>query len=194
MEQELTKEQIAEQKAAEKAKKIAEREAMRLAQAEAKAKEKAEKAAQREAEKAERKAQREAEKAEREAERQAAKEAAKAKREQEAQQRRERLEARKAMTRANGGRRPRAVAFEFTGNGLSSPQEFSLRGKVFNYIKENFEIGERVEIESLQEQLSEMLYGSSVRSFLSKLEEMGHLTFFFDEPTSNDEPAESDDQ
>jgi hypothetical protein len=78
---------------------------------------------------------------------------------------------------AGGGRRQKATHIILTGNGISSPQTLSIRGKVFEHLKANHAIGDTVSIDELAESAKHLLYGSSIRSYLSKLEEMGHLDF-----------------
>jgi hypothetical protein len=182
----------AEQKAAEReskaAEKAAEREAAKAAKAEEKAAERAKAAEQREADKLakaeERKAAQEAAKAEREEakakakqEKADAKAQAKLDRKAAAEGRKLAIEERRNETKSAGSRRARATHFIYTGEGLSQPQAHSVRGKVFQYIKDHCEIGVPVDIASFGEEVKHMLYGSSIRSFLSKLEEMGHLDF-----------------
>ncbi len=65
----------------------------------------------------------------------------------------------------------------YTGNGISTPQELSVRGKVLAHIKANCEVGTEHDIEALGEACKPLLYGATIRSYLSKLEEMGHLDF-----------------
>ncbi|EFG3743403.1 hypothetical protein BOU83_005149, partial [Escherichia coli] len=131
-------------------------------------------------------------KAEREAAKIAAKEAAEQQKEQrkkEAEERRKAIAERKAAKKANGQRRAKATHFIYTGNGLSQPQEHSTRGRVLAAIKEG-EVGVAQSIDELGEKVKDQLFGASVRSYLSKLEEMGHIEFV--DVESNDDAEDGD--
>lgn len=148
----------------------------------AKAKE-AEKEA-READKLKRKEEQKAERAkESEARKQAREEAkaaevkanaeAKVQREADAEAKRNGLKEREEFLRSPAGtRRPRATHFVVLAEGLGKPQTISIRGKLHSYIRENFAVGEQVSIDDLEAVVKPMLYGSPIRSFLSKLELM----------------------
>jgi hypothetical protein len=87
------------------------------------------------------------------------------------------LLARKESSKPTEGRRAKATHIVYTAQGMSSPQSLSIRGKVLSHIVENCPVGEQVSIEELAEACKGHLYGGNVRSYLSKLEEMGHLDF-----------------
>ena len=167
----------AEKREAEKAEKAKAREAAKeqaaKERAEAQEKAKADRAAALDEQKRQRDAEREANAAKRKEEA----EAAKAKRKEEAAARAAQIAERKASNKPESGRRTKATHIVYTGEGLSSPQALSIRGKVLQYIKDNCPVGEEVSIDALGEAVKPLLYGSSVRSYLSKLEEMGHVNF-----------------
>lgn len=169
------------------AKRAEEREAKKAAGAEAKAIEKEAKRVEREAAKEASKEQREADKQSKLAEKEAAKLAKKEERQLAVAERAALVEARKADTKITGERRAKATHIVYTGEGFSSPQSVSTRGKVLEYIKANCEVGVPVKIEDLAKACKPFLYGASVRSFLSKLEERGHLDFV----TVEEVPAEN---
>ncbi|HFK2227069.1 TPA: hypothetical protein ACGXEK_005917, partial [Pseudomonas aeruginosa] len=95
--------------------------------------------------------------------------------------------------KSNGSRRPRATHFIPTGDGHGTPQAFSTRGKVFAYINEHCTVGEPVEIESFGEKVAHLLYGTSVRSYLSKLEIMGWVDLVAI-ASKEDEAGQGDDE
>lgn len=98
--------------------------------------------------------------------------------------RKQALADRAAAQKVEGSRRPKATHFTFTGAGLSTPQALSTRGKVYAALvamkAEADEAGDvlpLISIDEFGEQLKGILYGTSVRGYLSKLEAMGHLEF-----------------
>lgn len=181
-------------KAAEREAERAEKQAARAAESEEK---KAERAKQREADKESKKAEREAAKEAKKAERSAESEAKKAEREaakaakKEARQmavaeRAALVDARREDTKIAGERRAKATHVVYTGNGFSNPQTTSIRGHVLKHIKDNYEVGAQIEIAQLAKDCKPFLYGAPVRSFLSKLEERGHLDFVTVSESSDD--------
>jgi flagellar biosynthesis GTPase FlhF len=146
--------------------KAEQRDAARAAAAEKAAKEAAEKKAQRAEEKkaAEEKAEQE-------------KKARAEKRIADRQERERELEQRRAETITEGARRVKATHIVLRTDGLSQPQQYSVRGRVLKWINENCEVGVPYPIEKIGEELKPILFGSSIRSYLSKLEEMRHVDF-----------------
>ena len=55
-------------------------------------------------------------------------------------------------------------------------------------IREKYSDGTLVDIEQFNAEAKPLLYGASVRSYLSKLEEMGHLVFHTVENSDQPEP------
>lgn len=139
--------------------------------------EKATKAAERTAQKDAQKAERAQKKADDKAAALAEKEAQKTERKAQVEERAALVEARKAQTKIDGERRTKATHIVYTGNGFSNPQSTSTRGKVLEYIQENVPVGHQVAIEDLAKACKPFLYGASIRAYLSKLEERGHLDF-----------------
>lgn len=169
----------------EKEAKAAERQAARDA-AKAKAKE------EREAAKVAAKADADAAKEAKKAETAAAKEAAKAERAAEVKRRADLVEQRKADTKTDGERRSKATHIVLNAEGFSNPQTTSIRGKVLEHLRGNYNAGDKIAIEALAKDCKPLLFGASVRSFLSKLEERGHLDFVTEvaEESANETPAE----
>lgn len=173
----------AAEREAEKAAKAAERQKARDAEKEAK---KAEREAAKEASKEATTAAKEAKKAEAQAAKEAAKEARKA----EVARRAQLVEDRKAQTKIDGERRSKATHIVLNAEGFSNPQSTSIRGKVLEHLRANYVAGEKIAIEQLAKETKPLLYGASVRSFLSKLEERGHLDFVT-EVAADDAPEDS---
>ncbi|QRE00418.1 hypothetical protein [Burkholderia phage BCSR52] len=163
--------EAAEKKDEEKRVKAEQRDAARAAAAEKAAKEAAEKKAKRDEEKkaAEEKAEQE-------------KKARAEKRIADRQERERELEQRRAETITEGARRVKATHIVLRTDGLSQPQQYSVRGRVLKWINENCEVGVPYPIEKIGEELKPILFGSSIRSYLSKLEEMRHVDFKTIEP------------
>lgn len=170
---------------AERAEKAAERERQKEADKEAK---KAEREAAKEQKKAERAEAAEAKKAEREAQKEAAKEA----RKQEVAARQQALLDRKADTKVDGQRRAKATHVRLNAAGLSNPQSTSTRGKVLEHLRTNYQPGDEIAIDTLAKDCKPVLYGASVRSFLSKLEEVGHVDFITVEDAPEPEGEKTD--
>jgi hypothetical protein len=95
------------------------------------------------------------------------------------------------------GRRRKATDFIYQGDGFSTPQQFSIRGKVFQYLKDNYNIGDKINVELFGAEVKPLLYGTNVRSYLGKLEEYGQIDFItpVDVPveTESDRPVLHDD-
>lgn len=183
-------------KEAERVAKAGEREAEKEAKA---AERQAARELEKEAKKAERDAAKEAKKTEAAAAKEAAKEAAAAEKEAAKQARKDEVakraalvEERKANTKVDGERRTKATHIVLNAEGFSNPQNTSIRGKVLEYLRANYAAGDKIAIEDLAKGCKPLLYGASVRSFLSKLEERGHLDFVTEvaEEPANETPAE----
>jgi hypothetical protein len=108
--------------------------------------------------------------------------------ESENQERKNRLDERKAELEKFPGRRRKATDFVYIGEGFSTPQKFSVRGKVYQFLKDNYTVGSTINVESFGEQVKGMLFGANVRSFLGKLEEFGQIDFV----TPVDVPVEAE--
>ncbi|QJB22113.1 hypothetical protein XccvBFoX7_gp55c [Xanthomonas phage FoX7] len=165
------------ERAIQNAKKSEEREAAAAERAKQREADKVEKDKARELAKEEAKKLAEAAKEQKKAEREAATEQRKADRKAEAEARKAALEARRAETHNEGARRPKATHVKLTAGGLSNPQSLSIRGRLLAYMKEQFQVGEEVEIEALGKSAEHLLYGVKVRSLLNKLDEAGHVDF-----------------
>jgi len=110
---------------------------------------------------------------------------------------------RRAATVTPGGRRPKAthIVLNADDSALSVPQKASVRGHVLAYIRENFVVGEQVCIETMGADIAaadlaasaartpQILYGSALRQYLSKLEEMGHIDYVAVAPSEPESPA-----
>jgi hypothetical protein len=176
----------AQKRDAERAEKNAEREKQKEADKETK---KAEREAAKETKKAERAEANEQKKAEREQQKEAAKEA----RKQDVAYRAQALSDRKAATKTDGQRRTKATHVHLNESGLSNPQATSTRGKVLEHLRKNYEAGDLISIDDLAKDCKPVLYGASIRSFLSKLEEVGHVDFVTSEAEEKSDPAGSND-
>ncbi|ABL96803.1 hypothetical protein BcepF1.072 [Burkholderia phage BcepF1] len=172
------------------AKKQAEKDAEKKAKADKKDAERALAAAQAAEEAKTRKEKRAAEKAEAEKVAAEKKAAAAEQRILDRQARRDALAARRESTITEGERRQKATHIVFTDKGLSKPQQFSVRGRILAWIRANCPIGEPVAIDHIGKELEPILFGSSIRSFLSKLEETCHVDFVSLESAPADKPAE----
>lgn len=171
----------ADQKAADKQEKALQREAKAKEKADQKAAEKAVKAEQKAADKALKAEQKAAEKAEKKAEKAAEKvrlkEEAAVQRKENIAQRKALIEARQLAVKAAEGRRAKTTHVEVHfERGLSKPQLFSTRHQVLDVVKRLAENGPLISIDAIQAECNSFLYGESVRSYLSKLEGMDHLT------------------
>ncbi len=123
--------------------------------------------------------QREADKAEEAKKRAADIEADKVARKQLSEERAQWIAARKAENASPTGRRQKSHFIKFNGlqGAFSKPQEHSIRGKVLATIVANVEPGHFISIGFLAELAKPVLYGTSLRAYLSKLEETNHIDF-----------------
>ncbi len=110
-------------------------------------------------------------------ERQSAQASVKAQKTSENAERKAKLDARKAELENFPGRRRKATQFIYSGEGLSAPQQYSIRGKIYQYLKDNYNFGDHIDVEIFGAEVKSMLYGANVRSYLGKLEETGQVDF-----------------
>lgn len=96
-------------------------------------------------------------------------------RDQDAQKRQEAIEARRLTRQAETANRGMATHIRLNAEGLSDPQEYSVRGQVLRLIRENYEVGQVVPIDEVGKLCESVLYGANIRASLNKLDETAHL-------------------
>lgn len=118
-------------------------------------------------------------------------EAEKEARKQLSEERAQWIAARKAENASPTGRRQKSHFIKFNGleGAFSKPQEHSIRGKVLATIVNHVEPGQYIAIGFLAALAKPVLYGTSLRAYLSKLEETNHIDFAVALPEGSEEVA-----